>query len=70
MSMYDQKPLQYCKVIGLQLIKINEGEKKNVLSSPWSPQAWVAPVLPHPADLALILLPIVCVSRSVLSNSL
>ena len=22
--MYDKKPLQYCKVIGLQLIKINE----------------------------------------------
>ena len=24
-----QKPLQYCKVINLQLIKINEKEKKN-----------------------------------------
>ena len=24
---------------------------QNGLSSPWSPQAWVAPVLPHPADL-------------------
>ena len=27
MSMYDKKPLQYCKVISLQLIKING--KKN-----------------------------------------
>ena len=29
MSMYDKKPLQYCKVISLQLIKIN-GKKNNV----------------------------------------
>ena len=28
MSMYDKKPLQYCKVISLQLIKINEKNKK------------------------------------------
>ena len=26
-----QKPLQYCKVIGLQLIRINEKKKKKVL---------------------------------------
>ena len=26
-----QKPLQYCKVISLQLIKINEKKKKNVM---------------------------------------
>ena len=26
-----QKPLQYCKVISLQLIKINEKERKKVL---------------------------------------
>ena len=25
-----QKPLQYCKVIGLQLIKINEKKKDNI----------------------------------------
>ena len=29
MSMYGKKPLQYCKVISLQLIKIN-GKKKPV----------------------------------------
>ena len=28
MSMYGKKPLQYCKVISLQLIKINERKKK------------------------------------------
>ena len=27
--MYGKKPLQYCKVISLQLIKINEKKKKN-----------------------------------------
>ena len=27
--MYDKKPLQYCKVINLQLIKINEKKNKN-----------------------------------------
>ena len=26
-----QKPLQYCKVISLQLIKINEKERKKIL---------------------------------------
>ena len=31
MSMYDQKPLQYCKVISLQLIKINGKKKKKEL---------------------------------------
>ena len=28
MSMYGKKPLQYCKVISPQLIKINEKKKK------------------------------------------
>ena len=28
MSMYEKKPLQYCKVISLQLIKINEEKKE------------------------------------------
>ena len=30
-----QKPVHYCKVIGLQLIKINEKEKKNSLCYRW-----------------------------------
>ena len=33
MSMYDKKPLQYCKVISLQLIKINEKKKNQKLIS-------------------------------------
>ena len=32
MSMYGKKPLQYCKVISLQLIKINEKKKKECWS--------------------------------------
>ena len=28
MSMYGKKPIQYCKIISLQLIKINEKRKK------------------------------------------
>ena len=32
--MYDKKTLQYCKVISLQLIKINE-KKKRVMDSEW-----------------------------------
>ena len=31
MSMYNKKPLQCCKVISLQLIKINEKKKKENL---------------------------------------
>ena len=30
-----QKSLQYCKVISLQLIKINEGEKKRKKEKPY-----------------------------------
>ena len=30
MSIYDKKPIQYCKVINLQLIKINEKKIKTV----------------------------------------
>ena len=30
-SMYGKKTLQYCKVISLQIIKINEKEKKIVI---------------------------------------
>ena len=29
MSIYGKKPLQYCKVISLQLIKLNRKKKKN-----------------------------------------
>ena len=29
MSMYGKNPLQYCKVISLQLIKINENNNNN-----------------------------------------
>ena len=32
MSMYGKKPLQYCKVISLQLIKINENKNKKLKS--------------------------------------
>ena len=32
-----QKPLQYCKVISLQLIKINEKRKKEMLALKMSP---------------------------------
>ena len=35
-----QKPLQYCKVIGLQLIKIN-GKKKVQLRLKWKSEAWL-----------------------------
>ena len=31
--MYDKKTLQYCKVINLQLIKINEKEKLHVFTT-------------------------------------
>ena len=30
--MYDKNPLQYCKVISLQLIKINEKKNKKIKS--------------------------------------
>ena len=30
MSMYGKKPLQYCKVISLQLVKINEKKKNRI----------------------------------------
>ena len=30
-----QKPLQYCKVISLQLIKINEKKKDNTINEKW-----------------------------------
>ena len=33
-----QKPLQYCKVISLQLIKINEKKKKSGLCTQYFPQ--------------------------------
>ena len=35
-----QKPLQYCKVISLQLIKINENKKQNTKMSEWVPENW------------------------------
>ena len=45
-----QKPLQYCKVISLQLIKINGEKKKKKLKSIYSSEVWKAwvgtPALP------------------------